>query len=401
MIDDLGALPLAGIRVVELAQIQAGPICTMLLADLGADVIKIEQPGKGDIARSMGRQFSQGESAIYMSLNRNKRDITVDLRQVEGKEIALQLIDKADVFVENFRPGTMRKWGLDYETVSARNPRIVYCSISAFGQTGPYSRRAANDLAIQAMSGAMSMTGSPDRLPSRQGTAVPDSGAGSMACAGVLASLIRQQRTGRGEKIEVSLLDAQLFLLVPREGEYFMSGKEPERSGDSNPMYAPYDAFLASDGSYFHVQVFTEKFWNNLCVAIEQPELVVDPRFETNELRCVHREALMAILRAVFASRPRAEWLAIMEEHDVPSAPINTLGEAIVDPQVRHNGMVVDLPHSKLGHYRTFGTPIKLHHTPIQFKMGPPTLGEHTDEVLRELGYTDQSIAAMRAKGVV
>jgi crotonobetainyl-CoA:carnitine CoA-transferase CaiB-like acyl-CoA transferase len=364
-------------------------------------VIKIEAPGTGDVARTMGTAFKEGESAIYMSFNRNKRSVTVDLRSPEGREIVYRLVDAADVFLENFRAGTMAKWKLDYETLRARNPRLIYASVSAFGQTGPYSHLAANEVAIQAMSGVMSMTGEPDRPPSRQGSTLPDTAAASFACIGILAALVRQRATGVGEKIETSLLDAEVFALAPREGEYFISGKEPGRWGSSHPSLIPYDAFLAADGKYLHVSAFTEKFWQNLCAAIDRPDLAADPRFEVNAKRRENREALNSILSDIFAARPRAEWISRLQQADVPCAPVNTLGEALSDPQVLHNEMVVDLPHSKLGKVKGFGTPIKLRRTPVQFHSGPPVLSEHTDEVLAEFGYSAEEISQLRARGVV
>lgn len=398
---DLNALPLSGVRVVEIAQIQAGPLCGMLLADLGADVVKIEAPGTGDVARTMGGVFKDGESAIYMSFNRNKRSVTADLRASEGQEIVYRLVERADVFLENFRAGTMAKWKLDYDTLRTRNPRLVYASISAFGQTGPYSQLAANEVAVQALSGVMSMTGEPNGSPCRQGSTQPDTAAASFACIGILAALMRQRATGVGERIETSLLDAQVFSLAPREGEYFISGKEPGRWGSSHPALVPYEAFLAADGKYLHVSAFTEKFWQNLCVAIGSPELAKDPRFEVNARRRENREELSALLRRVFATRTRAEWVSCLQEADVPCAPVNTLGEAFSDPQVLHNEMVVELPHRKLGAIRGFGTPIKLRRTPIQFRSGPPTLGEHTVEVLAECGYTREEIETLRSRGIV
>lgn len=339
-------LPLSGTTVVDVSHLAAGPWCTMVLADLGANVIKIERPGVGDMSRGAGGVYAGEDSAVFLAFNRNKRSVAVDLKDPEAREIVHRLVENADVFVENLRAGKTAELGIDYETLSARNPGLVYASISAFGAdpAGPYAGLPGNDPIIQALSGAMSITGEQDGPPARQGVSVPDFGAGMMAAFSIVSALLGRQATGRGRKLELNLLDVEIFALGPRAQEHLITGEDQPRLGSAHPQFAPYQAFRAQDGRYLYIAAINEKFWRVLCDALETPGLAADPDYATNVDRCHHREALVALLEARLATRDRDEWLAVLERHGVPCGPVNTLTEAMADPQVRHNELLVDLP---------------------------------------------------------
>lgn len=392
---------LAGIRVLDLTVMAAGPICTMLLADLGADVVKVEQPGSGDISRGLGTVFVSGVSSQFLSSNRNKRSVALNLRAREGRDAFLRLARSADVVAENFRPGTVDKLGVGYDAVRAVNPRVVYCSISAFGQRGPYSGRPANDPIVQAIGGLMAMTGPEGGDPTRIGNPYPDFGGAMLAAYGICAALYHRQRTGEGQRVEVSLLDGVVFSMIPREGEYWQTGQEPPRLGTAHPSFAPYQAFRTRDGRHVFISVFTEKFWQNLCVALGRPELAADPRFTSNTDRVANRAALTAEIDAAFATRTAAEWVAALDAADVPCGPVQSLGEALDDPQIRANGLVIEMEHPVAGRLKALGHPVKFSAGPARYAAPPPVLGAHTEEVLRDAGFTAAEVAALRAAGAI
>jgi formyl-CoA transferase/CoA:oxalate CoA-transferase len=393
----------AGVRVLDLSRMLAGPYGSMLLADLGAEVIKIEEPGGGDPMRVMGPPFlgPDRDSAYFLSINRNKRSVALDLERPEGREVFLDLCRVADVVWENFRPGIMARLGCAPETLRAVNPRLVVCSISAFGQTGPYREWPAFDLALQAMGGAMSVTGEDGRPPVRMGLPMGDLAGGMFGALAVAGALLRRAQTGEGTAIDLSLLDCQVSLLTYMAQYYWADGRVPGRVGSGHASVVPYQALATRDG-FLVVAVFAEKFWSGFCRALERPDLVADPRFDTNGHRVARRGELTALLEAIFPERTTAEWLARLQAEGVPAAPIQRVDQVLEDPQVRLREMVVTLDHPKLGSVPTLGTPIKPAGAPPFRPAPPPGLGEHTDLVLGGLlGYAPDRIAALRRSGVI
>jgi formyl-CoA transferase len=394
--------PLDGIVILDLTVMTAGPVGTMLLGDLGADVIKVEEPSQGDLARGLGTQFVQGESVQFLSQNRNKRSLRLDLKSPAGREVFLRLARDVDVVVENFRPGTVDRLGIGYEAVKALNPRVIYASVSAFGQSGPYAGWPANDPIVQAISGVMDMTGEADGRPVRVGAPLPDFGAAAMLAFGISAALLHRERHGEGQRLDTSLLAATLFSTIPRDGEAVRSGHAPQRLGSGHPTMVPYRNYQGSDGLYFFAAAFTPKFWQNLCHAIERPDLLTDARFSDNRQRTAHREALDAILEAIFASQPAAHWVERLATHDVPCAQVQDYHTALTqDPQVRHTGAVLSFDHPIAGPMTNIANPVNLHGSPAQVRRPPPVLGQHTREVLLEKGFTAQEVDALLAAGTV
>lgn len=394
-------LPLDGIRILELSIMTAGPVGTMMLADLGADVIKVEEINRGDYSRNLGAVFRNGECTQFLAQNRNKRSLRLDLKNAAGRDLFLRMARQADVVTENFRPGTVDKLGVGYEAVKAINPRIVYASVSAFGQTGPYAHLPANEPVVQALSGLMAMTGEPER-PARIGNPYPDFGGAALMAFGICAALLRRERTGEGGKVELSLLEGALFSVIPRDGETFVTGKGPARMGTAHPVFVPYQNFKGIDGGAFFLSCFTDGFWRSLCEAVGRPEWVLDERFKDNPSRCANRDQLIPELEAIFASRPVAHWIKVLGEKNVPAAPVQDLNTALRDdPQVKHLGMVVEQDHPRVGKLETLRTPVNFVGTPHGFRRPPPVFGQHSEEILREFGVSDSEIADLIAGGIV
>ncbi|MDA3630640.1 CoA transferase [Saccharopolyspora sp. WRP15-2] len=379
-------LPLKGVTVVDVSHLAAGPWCTMVLADLGADVIKIERPDVGDMSRQAGGVYAGEESAVFLSFNRNKRSVALDLKDPRGLEILHRLVERADVFVENLRAGKTKQLGIDYATLSALRPDLVYASISAFGDDGPYVDLPGNDPIIQALSGAMDLTGEHDGPPARQGVSVPDFGAGMMAAFSIVAALFGRQTTGSGRKLDLNLLDVEIFALGPRAQEHLITGEDQPRLGSAHPQFAPYQAFRCRDDRYLYIAAINEKFWHLLCKALETPELAQDQRYATNPDRCRNRKALVATLEEVLADRDRDDWLELLGEHGVPCGAVNSLTEAMRDPQVLHNELLQQVAHPGLGEFTTVALPLHINGLRAPIRSAPPRLGEHTDEVLAEFG---------------
>jgi crotonobetainyl-CoA:carnitine CoA-transferase CaiB-like acyl-CoA transferase len=385
--------PLSGVRVVDLTHMLAGPYCTWLMGALGADIIKIEMPGRGDFTRGIG-PFLGDASIYFLSVNRNKRSLTLNLKHAEGRAALKRLVLGADIFVENNRPGVMERLGLDYSAISAVNPRIVYASVSGFGQTGPYSHRPAFDAVIQAMGGTMSITGEEAGPAIRVGASIGDIGASMFAAVGILAALHERDRLGRGSRVDVAMLDAQIAMLENALARYLNTGEVPKRLGTRHPLIAPFQAFLTADNPII-VCVDTESQWQQLCAAIEKPALATDTRFAEAGSRLRHHTELEAILTAVFETRTAAHWLRVLDAAGVPSGPINTIPEVAADPHVRARDMIVEV-----GEGRFAAQPIRLGH-PLACERPAPTLGQHTAEILAELGYDPDAIEHLRNAGAI
>ena len=395
-------LPLDGYMILDLSVMTAGPVSTMLLGDLGADVIKVEEPKRGDLARDLGNQFVNGESVQFLSQNRNKRSLRLDLKSPAGRAVFLRLAKNADVIVENFRPGTVDRLGIGYDAVVAVNPKIIYASASAFGQSGPYAAWPANAPIVQAVAGLMDMTGEPGGLPVRVGAPLPDFGAAAMLAFGISTALLHRERTGVGQQLDTSLLAAALFSTIPRDGETMRSGKSPARLGSGHPTMVPYRNYEGSDGAYFFAACFTEKFWTNLCGALGKLELATDERFNNNTRRTANRHLIDAILEDAFVTQPAAHWVKTLSDADVPCALVQDYHTALTtDPQVRHIGAVVHMTHPVAGELTNLANPVNLHGTPAQMRRPPPVLGEHTEEVLAEHGFGAGEVAELLAAGVV
>jgi crotonobetainyl-CoA:carnitine CoA-transferase CaiB-like acyl-CoA transferase len=390
---------LAGVRVVDLTHVMAGPTCTMFLADLGADVIKVERIPGGDDSRKPSPYTIGAEQAPFLIMNRNKRGIALDLKRAEGKAALARLIETADVLVENYRHDTLARLGFGWETLKQRHPRLIYCAISGFGRTGPYAERGGFDLVAQAMSGIMSITGTrPGEPPVKCGAPLTDITAGLLAAIGILAALQHRTRTGRGQFVDTSLLEAGIIHTYWHSAITFATGAPPGPMGSAHPLSAPYQALEAADG-WLVVGGATEPNWRRLCEALDAPALANDPRFATNQDRLTHLDALVAALTPILKTRPVAEWLARFEAAGVPAGPVYDIAQMHADPQVRARDMVVDLPHAALGRHAALGLPIKLSDADAGPKRGAPLYGEHTRAVLRELGYGEAEIDALVQSG--
>ena len=392
--------PLDGIRVVDLTRYLAGPFCTQELGDFGADVVKIE-PLDGDHSRNQTlRPNLVGNSYFFAGANRNKRSIALDTTKPEGREVVLRLARKADVVIENFRPGVMERLGFGSRALREANPRLIYCGVTGFGQTGPYSGRPGFDQVGQGMSGFMSITGQEPTGPTRAGIALADLYCAMTACRGILYALIARERTGEGQEVYVSILDAMVSLLTWSAGMYFETGTPPGVAGNHHPLASPFGVYQTKQGA-FNLCAGNEVMWRRLCDAIGRPELAEDPRFANVNARVANRPALNEILTEAFQSRTSAEWVRYLNERGVACGPIYTLAEVFQDPQVLHNGMLVEKPHPVHGTVKLIGIPIKLSETPGRVRRAPPAIGEHTDEILDEAAYGREEIARLRAEGVL
>jgi crotonobetainyl-CoA:carnitine CoA-transferase CaiB-like acyl-CoA transferase len=388
--------PLDGILVIDLSRVLAGPYCSMELADMGATVIKVELPGSGDDTRAYGPPFLNGESTYFMSVNRNKKSMTLNLKHPRGKEILRQLLEKGDVLVENFRPGTLDGLGFGYDAVHALNPKLIYCSVSGFGQTGPYAQRPGYDLIAQAEGGVMSLTGEPDAPPIKVGLSFADITAGMNAFSGILLALLARQQTGEGQRIDVSLLDCQVSLLTYQAGIFFATGKNPERLGNKHPSITPYETFEARDG-HIIIACGNQGFWEKFCKLAGIEDLLADDRFTTMKKRVENRAELTPLVAAAVRTRTRQEWYELLDREGIPCGLIKNVAEVCTDPQVLARDMVARLNHPTAGPISVNGIPIKLSATPGEIKDPPPLLGQHTDEILSEiLSYTPEQIAEVR-----
>jgi formyl-CoA transferase len=375
--------PLNGIRVLDLSRVLAGPYCTMVLGDLGADVIKVESP-EGDETRGWGPPFAAGESAYYLCVNRNKRSIVVDFKTDEGRRILHELIKQSDVLVENFRPGMLARFSLDFESVSAINRNLIYCSITGFGQTGPLRDRPGYDFMIQAMGGLMSVTGEPDGEPMKVGVAVADLFAGQNAVIAILAALQARSQTGKGQHLDISLFDSQVAMLANVASNYLISGNLPKRYGNAHANIVPYQSFQASD-AWFVIAVGNDRQFERLCRVIGNLELAHDSRFVTNTDRVENRNELIALLKPIFMKRTASKWLSMLENAGIPCGPINTLDKVFSMPQVEAREMLIHMEHEEIGDLRLVGSPLKFSETPADYELPPPRLGEHTKDILKEL----------------
>ena len=393
---------LDGVRILDLTRILAGPYCTQMLGDHGADVIKIELPGKGDDTRRWGPPFAEGgESAYFIAANRNKRSVTLNLKSERGLEILTDLIRQSDVLVENFRTGTLSRWGLDYDRLQELRPGLIYCSITGYGQDGPYAERPGYDFMAQALGGFMSVTGPADGEPYRAGIAIADLSAGMYACNAILAAMFARERTGAGQRIDISLLEAQIGLLSYVVSNYLISGEKPRRFGNGHPNLFPYDIFEARD-QYFAIAIGNEMQWQKFCETVEHSEWAKDERFATNAARLQNRDELRPRLEALFAKRTAEEWMALSRKIGVPSAPINSIDQVFEDPHVQARGIRMEVEHPTAGMLPLARSPLNVVTSPPKVRYPPPLLGQHTDEVLQDmLGYDAAEIEKLRAANVV
>lgn len=401
--------PLAGLRVFDLTRILAGPTCTQLLGDLGADIIKIERPGEGDDTRRWGPPYVRNAdgsesdaSAYYLASNRNKRSLTIDIAKPEGQELAKRLIADCDILVENFKAGGLKKYGLDYDSVKAVRPDIVYCSITGFGQSGPYASRAGYDYLAQGMGGMMSLTGDPEGEPMKVGVGISDIMCGMYATSAILAAIHHRTKTGEGQYIDLALLDTQVAWLVNEGLNYLVSGKVPKRLGNEHANIVPYKVMPCKDG-YFILAVGNDRQFQRFCTFAGAPELAEDPRFATNSLRIANREALYEILPEYTRKYTIDEWVEGLSELGVPCGPVNTLDRVFEDPQVQHREMQISMPYpgSEKGEVDLIGNPVKMSRTPVEYRVPPPHVGEHTEEVLKEFGLSEEEIARLRGDEII
>jgi crotonobetainyl-CoA:carnitine CoA-transferase CaiB-like acyl-CoA transferase len=392
--------PLAGMRVLELAQIMAGPTCGMMLADMGADVIKVEKLPGGDDARAYREPRVNGVSAPFMILNRNKRGIALNLKHAQGRDILLRMVKEADVLTENYRRGTLEKLGLGYDVLSKVNPGLIYCAVSGYGRDGPDADKPGFDLIAQGFSGLMSVTGEPGGPPVKTGNSIADTNAGILAMAGITAAYVHKLKTGEGQVVDTSLIEAALQQTYWQAAIYFATGESSGPTGSAHLLTAPYQAFKASDG-WINIGGANQGNWERIAVALGQPAWREDPRFKTNTERMENRAVLVSMMSEIVATRTRAEWIAILDEAGVPVGPVHTMAEALTHPQTLARGMVVDLVHPQAGATRALGCPIHFSKSPTRIDRPAPMLGEHSRELLREYGYNDSDIDGFVDAGVI
>jgi crotonobetainyl-CoA:carnitine CoA-transferase CaiB-like acyl-CoA transferase len=393
--------PLNGVRVLDLTRVLAGPYCTMFLGDLGAEIVKVEQPGMGDDTRGWGPPFAAGESAYFLCINRNKKSVTIDLKSAQGIALVRRLAEKADVLIDNFRPGTMERLGLGDKEFRAANPKLIYASLTGFGADGPMADFPGYDLIVQAWGGLMSITGMPDGEPTKVGVAIIDLVAGLMLGNSIAAALFAREKLGIGQRIDTSLLEAEVATLINAGSNYLVGGQVPGRWGNAHPTIVPYQSFQTAD-RYLVIGVASELIWRRFCQAIEKPELADDPRFAKNANRVENRAVLIAMLSEMFRQRDNATWLRLLNEAEVPCAPIQTIDQVFAAPQVRHREMLVEVEHPTVGPLRMAGIPVKFSATPASVRLPPPLLGQHTEEVLSSwLGMSDKEIAELKRKKIV
>lgn len=392
--------PLSGVRVLDLTHVLAGPYCTMLLADLGAEVVKIERPGRGDDARAIG-PFINGESSYFMSVNRHKKSVTLDLKNERGKEVFLKMIRASDVLVENFRPGTMEKLGLGYPALSVINPGLIYAACSGFGHTGPYSYKPAYDIIVQGMGGMMSITGHPGGEPTRVGASIGDIAAGIFTALGIVSALYARSLGAGGQKIDVAMLDCQVAILENAIAQYSATGRLPGLIGNRHPLIAPFCSFKTLD-AHLIVAAGNDELWTRLCRTLDAEEMLNDPRFATNALRSTHRQELETMLQKIFSTRTTAQWIRLLEADGIPCGPVNSIKEVIEDPHVLAREMVVEVEHPAAGLFKTAGFPVKYSKTPCRVEKPAPTIGQHTEEILRDIaGLDQQEIELLKQEKVI
>ncbi len=394
--------PLDDIVVLDLSRVLAGPYCSMMLGDLGADIIKVERPNSGDDTRHWGPPEAGGEAAYYLCLNRNKRSITVNMKSAEGQQIIKDLARQSDIVIENYKVGTLARMGLGYKELQAQNPGLIYCSITGFGQDGPYKDRPGYDFMIQGMGGIMSFTGEPDGAPTKVGVAIVDVTAGLFAANAILAALHHRQKTGKGQYIDIALLDSVVAWLANVGSNYLVSGKLPQRWGNGHPNIVPYEPFETQDGSYLALAIGNDRQWQKFCKLADMNALADDPRFATNPQRVKHRRELIPMVAEKMKLKTRRQWQAELDAQNIPCGPINTLDHVFSDPQVLARNMVAEVPHPTAGAVKMVPSPMKLSDTPCTIDRHPPLLGEHTNDILIEkLGLNDQAIAGLRERSIV
>ena len=393
--------PLAGIRVLDLTRVLAGPYCTMFLGDLGAEIVKVEQPGIGDDTRGWGPPFAGGESAYFLCTNRNKKSVTIDFKAPEGLDLIRKLAQQADVFIENFRPGALDRLGLGEKTLREAHPKLIYASLSGFGADGPMADIPGYDLIVQAWGGLMSITGTEESGPLKVGVAIIDLVAGLMLGKGIVAALYAREKTGAGQKIDTSLLEAEVAALINAGSNYLIGGNVPGRWGNAHPSIVPYQSFQTAD-SYLVLGAASESIWKRLCPAVGRPDLADDPRFAKNADRVENRKLLIDVLAEIFRTRRTSEWVTALSEADVPCAPVQTIDQVFAAPQVLHRNMLVDVEHPTAGKIKLAGIPVKLSATPASVRLPPPLLGQHNGDVLASwLKMTDTEIGALRKKQII
>lgn len=391
---------LKNIRILDLSRVLAGPYCTMTLADYGAEVIKIEEPGRGDGTRQWGPPWVGDQSAYFLSVNRNKKSVTLNLKTKQGQRIIRQLATQADVLIENFKVGTMAKLGLDYDTLAPDCPQLIYCSISGYGQTGPYKNQPGYDFMIQAQGGLMSITGPADGEPHKVGVAIVDITTGLFAAQAILAALHHRTHTAEGQFIDVALLDTQIAWLANVAHNYLATAETPARYGNAHPNIVPYQTFPTADG-HLALAVGTDTQFQKLCHLLARPDLAQNPHYQQNASRVAHRQPLIDELTAEFQHKPTAHWLTLLHEANIPAGPINDIPTILNDPQVQHRQMVQQHPHPTAGEVSLLGPVAKLSRTPPKITTAPPTLGQHTAEILATLGYTPAEITQLRQDGII